>query len=60
MSLNLTADIAILSARDNARGRISSGEGVMWDDVGAVRGRLPHDGGQPLERRIPKYNQIDD
>ncbi len=29
MTLNLTADIAILSACDTARGRISSGEGVM-------------------------------
>src|SRR5439155_21588968 len=29
MALNLTADIAIPSACDTARGRISSGEGVM-------------------------------
>ena len=29
MTLNLTADIAILSACDTARGRISGGEGVM-------------------------------
>ena len=59
MTLNLSADIAIPSACETARGWIRCGEGVIGVDVGH-RGWLPQDRGQPVKRGIKKHNPIDD